>query len=145
MINERGLSLIREFEGLRLEAYPDPATSGDPYTIGYGCTHGVTPGMVITLEQANAWLDRDAKDVADEVSLVVSPSLTDNQFAACVCFAYNVKGWRETPLFGFLEKGYTGIASQHWLLYDKAAGVPMAGLERRRQAELALFQSGTGE
>ena len=33
-----GLHLIKRWEGLELEAYPDPATNGPPITIGYGCT-----------------------------------------------------------------------------------------------------------
>jgi len=34
-INAAGLSLIRNFEGCRLEAYPDPGTGGQPFTIGF--------------------------------------------------------------------------------------------------------------
>lgn len=132
------LSLIREFEGLRLEAYLDPIGR---LTIGYGDTKDVVPGMVITALEAEQRLQDRVKEFADAVSLVVSPNLTSNQFSAAVCFAYNVRGWAETPLFGFLAKGYTGLATQHWLLYDKGDGKPMEGLERRRRAELDLFET----
>ena len=36
--SKNGLHLTENFEGLRLIAYPDPATNGDPWTIGYGHT-----------------------------------------------------------------------------------------------------------
>jgi len=132
------LALIREFEGCSLHAYLDPI--GIP-TIGYGSTHDVTLGMVITAQEASERLQDDVKSFADAVSIIVSPKLTSSQFSAAVCFAYNVKGWEHTPLFGYLAKGYTGLAAQHWCLYDKADGRPMEGLERRRKAELALFQT----
>ncbi len=41
-----GRELIERNEGLRLDAYPDPATGGDPWTIGYGDTGpDVVPGI----------------------------------------------------------------------------------------------------
>jgi lysozyme len=46
--SQRGIDLIKRFEGLRLTAYPDPSTGGDPWTIGYGTTRGVRPGMTIS-------------------------------------------------------------------------------------------------
>ncbi|ELJ7022281.1 lysozyme, partial [Salmonella enterica] len=51
-ISEKGVSLIKEFEGCSLTAYPDPGTGGEPWTIGYGWTHSVDgkpvkPGMMI--------------------------------------------------------------------------------------------------
>lgn len=132
------LALIQEFEGLRLDAYLDPIGK---LTIGYGSTRYVTLGMVITEAEAETRLAEDVKEFADAVALFVSPKLTNNQFSAAVCFAYNVKEWQHTPLFEFLRLGYIWLASRHWLLYDKADGVPMEGLERRRAAELALFQT----
>ncbi|PJH58828.1 muraminidase, partial [Salmonella enterica subsp. enterica serovar Typhimurium] len=50
-ISEKGITLIKEFEGCSLKAYTDPGTGGDPWTIGYGWTHSVDgkpvkPGMM---------------------------------------------------------------------------------------------------
>lgn len=53
---EKGLELIKRFEGLRLEAYPCPA---NVWTIGYGHTPGVAAGDVITPAQADALLQQD--------------------------------------------------------------------------------------
>lgn len=54
--SEKAYSLIRQFEGLRLTAYRCPAGI---WTIGYGHTSGVVPGMAITKEQAEEFLMRD--------------------------------------------------------------------------------------
>ncbi len=59
-----GLDLIESFEGLRLTAYPDPGSGGEPYTIGYGHTGSVNgqpvaPGMTITLDTADDLLQAD--------------------------------------------------------------------------------------
>ena len=51
-LSQRGIDLIKQFEGYSSKAYPDPATGGAPWTIGYGTTNGVKPGMIITAEQA---------------------------------------------------------------------------------------------
>jgi lysozyme len=51
---------LRRDEGLKLEAYPDPLTRAEPWTIGYGHTGpGVEEGLVWTLAQAEAALEAD--------------------------------------------------------------------------------------
>lgn len=50
-------------EGLRLSAYPDPLSGGEPWTIGYGHTGNVHPGTVWTPEQATAALQADVAHV----------------------------------------------------------------------------------
>lgn len=52
---------IKREEGLRLTAYPDPLSGGDPWTIGYGSTGpGIAKGVVWTQAQADAALEADA-------------------------------------------------------------------------------------
>ena len=51
-MSNNGLDLTKISEGLRTEAYPDPATGGDPWTIGYGHTNGTYPGETCTEGQA---------------------------------------------------------------------------------------------
>lgn len=58
---QEGIELIKYWEGLELTAYPDPATNGKPYTIGYGCTRHndgtpIQPGESITQQQAEQML-----------------------------------------------------------------------------------------
>lgn len=44
--SDAGLALIKSFEGLETDAYPDPGNriTGEPWTIGYGHTRGVRRG-----------------------------------------------------------------------------------------------------
>ena len=56
---------IKQEEGLRLNAYPDPLSHGDPWTIGYGSTGpDIRQGVVWTQEQADAALEADASRAA---------------------------------------------------------------------------------
>ena len=85
-INAAGVALVREYEGLRLEAYQD--TSGI-WTIGYGHTGGVKPGDCISREQAPQLLEADLVQAERAVDALVRVSLTDNQFSALVSFVFN--------------------------------------------------------
>lgn len=137
-----GVALLRKFEGLKLDAYQDV---GGIWTIGYGHTAGVCSGMRITAEEAESYLFSDVSDLLKPVQDQIHPSANDNQFSAAVCFAFNIIGWKHTPLFIILMQGDFVNAGRHWLLYDKAMinGVKTSvpGLVARRQAELALFNT----
>jgi lysozyme len=59
---------LKRDEGLRLEAYPDPLSGGDPWTIGYGHTGpDVRRGTVWTQEQAEAALIADIQEHSAEL------------------------------------------------------------------------------
>ena len=53
------VSDLQRDEGLRLTAYPDPISHGEPWTLGYGRAHGISPGQTCTAEQALEWLNQD--------------------------------------------------------------------------------------
>jgi lysozyme len=99
--------------------------------------------MVITQVQADELLEKDVAAFTGRVRDIVHSSLNNNQIQAAICFAYNMRGWAATPLFGFLVKGDIKSAEQHWLLYDKVTRsgqkIEVQGLKNRRQAELNLF------
>lgn len=139
-ISEAGLSLIKEFEGLRLSAYPDPATGGRPWTIGYGHTRGVNPGDKITQAQADAFLREDVAEFERAVSRL-APITTQGQFDALVSFAFNVgaANLEKSTLLRLHRAGDYFRASQEFPKWNKAAGKVMAGLTRRRLAEAALY------
>lgn len=60
------LADLRQDEGLRLHAYPDPLSGGEPFTIGYGHTGpGIHLGLTWTLVQAEAALVADVGTVFD--------------------------------------------------------------------------------
>jgi lysozyme len=51
---------LKRDEGCVLEAYPDPLSGGDPWTVGYGHTGpDIHPGVTWTQEQADTALSSD--------------------------------------------------------------------------------------
>lgn len=137
---ERGRALIKEFEGLRLDAYPDPATGGEPWTIGVGHTGGVKKGDRITEAQADAYLVSDLARFEKAVARL-APKTTQNQFDALVSLAFNVgeANLASSTLLKLHNAGdYPGAQAQ-FARWNRAAGRVMAGLTRRRAAEAALY------
>lgn len=136
-IGNAGLELIKSFEGLRLEAYRCPAGK---WTIGFGTTSGVYPGMKITKAQAEKMLIADCQKFADAVDNIqnvpLTESLNSNQRDALISFSYNCG----TGNLKKLCKGRTlEEIADALLLYNKANGKVLAGLTRRRKAERELF------
>lgn len=139
-IGTRGWALIREFEGLRLEAYKCPAGI---WTIGFGTTQGVRPGMKISSVQAEEMLRRDLTSFESNVRNLVKVPLNQNQFDALICFVYNIginAFAKSTFLRKLNAKDYAGAANQ-FTRWNKADGKVLAGLTRRREAEKKLFLS----
>lgn len=141
-INDAGRKLIEGFEQLRLEAYPDPGTGGDPWTIGYGHTGpDVHPGLRITETDAVGLLEQDLAAAERGIEAALQVDVTDNQFAALVSLAFNagVKAISGSTLMRDLNAGQVQAAADQFLRWDRAAGRVLPGLYRRREAERALF------
>ena len=52
-IPAKAVDFTAKHEGKRLKAYPDPASGGKPYTIGYGPPgQDVVPGMTVKIGRA---------------------------------------------------------------------------------------------
>jgi lysozyme len=143
-VSKTGLSLIKEFEGLSLKAYPDPASGGDPWTIGYGHTGAeVRKGLIWTQAQADNAMADDVSKFADGVSALIgaAPS-TQAQFDAMVSLAYNIGlgNFKESTLLRLHKEGdYAGAAGQ-FVRWNRAAGKVMDGLTRRREAEAKMYR-----
>ncbi|OHX12597.1 muraminidase [Chromobacterium sphagni] len=139
--NAAGLALIKKFEGLRLIAYQDMV---NVWTIGYGHTGSdVKPGQVITQAQADQLLAGDLARFEAGVGRLVKVSLNANQFAALVSFSYNLglANLQSSTLLKLLnQRDYAGAAGE-FPRWDRAGGQEVPGLQRRRQAEQALFQA----
>lgn len=138
------IRLAKSSEGLSLIAYPDPGTGGEPYTIGYGSTVGVLKGDVISLDQAEARLDRDLLNAASVVNQKVTVPLAQGQFDALCDFVFNLgaKNFATSTLLRKLNAGdYEGAAAE-FPRWNKAAGKVMPGLVARRQNERLLFEKG---
>lgn len=138
-ISDKGIQLIRSFEGCKLEAYKDAV--GIP-TIGYGSTEGVTMGDTITQEEAENLLREDLRRFEDCVNSYVDVEISQCEFDALVSFAFNVgcNALKNSTLLRLLNQGDHDGAAQQFLRWDKAGGKPLAGLTRRRKAESVLFQ-----
>ena len=91
-ISAAGLDLLKRLEGCRLEAYPDPGSGAEPWTIGYGHTGAeVRPGLVISQEQAERWLLDDLQDRGRALkTLLAGVPLNQGQFDALLSFCFNV-------------------------------------------------------
>lgn len=136
---QAGLHLIKTFEGLKLNAYLCPAKV---WTIGYGTTKGVEPGMAITAAKAEELLSDDLRRFEDTVNTSVAVPITQNQFDALVSLAYNIGSgaFRASTLLRKLNaKDYAGAAEQ-FPRWNKANRKVLAGLTRRREAERKLFE-----
>lgn len=135
--SREGLKLTEDFEGLRLEAYLDSV--GVP-TIGYGHTAGVQLGMVWTNDQAETALMEDIEFVVRQINRNATIDLGQHRFDSLVDFAFNL-GWDalyHSTLWRYMMAGNFAAADHEFPKWDHAGGKELAGLERRRVAEVAL-------
>ncbi|MEX5074866.1 lysozyme [Enterobacter cloacae] len=143
--SDKGIALIKEFEGCKLTAYQD---SVGVWTIGYGWTQPVggkpiRAGMTIKQETAERLLKTGLVSYESDVCRLVKVGLTQGQFDALVSFTYNL-GARSLSTSTLLRKLNTGDyagAADEFLRWNKAGGKVLNGLTRRREAERALFLS----
>ncbi|EMP9723391.1 lysozyme [Enterobacter cloacae] len=143
--SEKGIALIKEFEGCKLTAYQD---SVGVWTIGYGWTQHVDgkpirAGMTIKQETAERLLKTGLVSYESDVSRLVKVGLTQGQFDALVSFTYNLgaRSLSTSTLLRKLNAGDYAGAADEFLRWNKAGGKVLNGLTRRREAERALFLS----
>lgn len=138
-IGNKGLDLIKSFEGCRLSAYTCPA---GVWTIGYGHTQGVYPGMTISQAQADKFLFEDVKYYADAVDRYNSRfNFTQEEFDALTSFTYNCGVGSLNAVMSCCNSKKE--IAEECKLYNKGGGVVLAGLVRRREEEYNLFMSGS--
>jgi lysozyme len=137
------LSIIKEFEGVRLKAYPDPATKGPPITIGVGHTGPeVRLGLVWTEAQVDAALKADLLRFTVSLrALLGAAKTTQHQFDAMLSLAFNIGpgNFAKSSVLKNHIAGKYAAAAAAFALWNKAAGKVMPGLTRRRAAEAALY------
>lgn len=147
-IGPDGVALIKQFEGcarLRtdglVEAYPDPGTGSDPWTIGWGATGaGIGPGTVWTRAECDARLERDLVRYADDVARALDGvATTQSQFDALVSFHYNTGAIARATLTKRHRAEDYGAALREFARWNRAGGRVMKGLTRRRSAEAVLY------
>lgn len=143
-VSDAAISLIKTFEGLRTVPYN--AVPTEKYlSIGYG-HYGpdVKENDVITKDGAEALLKKDLVKFESSVTAMLDVkeiSVTQSQFDALVCFAYNVglSALESSTLMKKLDEGNYAAAANEFLRWNKAGGKELEGLTRRREAERRLF------
>ena len=144
-LTPEGWTLLKTWEGCRLSAYPDPASGGAPWTIGYGHTGAeVMQGLTITQEQAEAWLGQDVAEAAAAVDrLLIGVTLTSRQRDALISFCFNVGAGalERSTLRKRLLAGEAPavVIAQELPRWHKGPNGPVEGLKRRRFAEVATM------
>ena len=142
IINMKGLNLIKEFEGLKTDAYKDRA---GVLTIGYGHTKDVKEGDSITEQFATAMLDKELREYEQYIDDLVSVPLNANQNSALVSLIYNIgpSAFSKSTLLRKLNEGKYDEVPYQMKRWNKATVngelTELEGLTRRRQAEVDLF------
>jgi len=158
-ISEAGIQLIKSFEGCHSSPYKCPAAL---WTIAYGHVLYPDQARLKNDERANYPLKTEHNRTfsGDEIDTLLEkdlqrfeagvlrlcPASADNQchLDALVSFAFNVglgNLQSSTLRMKYNREDYAG-AAEEFLKWRKANGVVLRGLERRREAERALFLSG---
>ncbi len=133
-----GLSLIKKFEGCELYAYQ---CSAGVWTIGYGHTKDVEPGMQITKEDAEEMLVEELHEYESYINDFVTAPLSQNQFDALVSWVYNLgpANLKSSTMLKVLNAGNYDEVPAQMKRWNKAGGKRLEGLIRRREAESLLF------
>ena len=135
--SQKGLDLIKSFEGCRLVSYQDP---GGIWTVGYGHTGGVGPCMAITHSQAELYLKYDLRNAEKYVNNYNNIyHFTQDQFDALVSFCYNAGAGNLRKLLDGGNKPIEQVKKDLPNTCIKSKGKVLNGLIRRRKAEAELM------
>lgn len=128
--------------------------SGSPWTVGWGFTKGVTATSRMTIGEADFRLAGELQEYAEKILDACNVPPNENQLSAMVSLAWNIGlGWdphkpkpagakdgaRNSSVMRAHNRGDVAAAARAFSLWNKAGGVVMAGLTRRRAAEAALY------
>ena len=151
--SQKGIDLIKSFEGTKLKAYK---CSAGIATIGIGTTrypngNSVKIGDTCTLEQAETYLKHDLERFEDSVNRLVGLKIHQFMYDSLVSFAYNLGAGalQSSTLLKKVNLGKFKEASEEFLKWDRAkvkgVSTKIAGLTRRRESEKSLFLQGFKE
>ena len=153
-MTQRGIALVKEFEGYH-KCLPDDTAK--PYlcpanvpTVGYGTTYYEDGRRVrlsdpaISRQKAETLLSRQLLVYLNSVDRKIAVTLHEYMRDACGSLAYNIG----TGAFGkstaarMINQQRWGEVPRAFAMWRMGGGRVLAGLERRRQAEIALFAIG---
>lgn len=147
------VELIARFEGFVDHAYPDPASGGEPWTIGYGFTslkgRPVQPGDTISQQAATVQLGEGVEACATHLGGTIPhwDAMATDQRCALISFAWNLgqdfygSAGFDTISERLRDRNWEAVPAALELYCDPGSAV-CAGLLRRRQAEGALWRQG---
>ena len=153
-VPQMGIKLVKEFEGCRLNAYPDPLSGGLPITIGWGSTRDKNGkpfqmGDSITQAEADELLIEEAKHhfLPALRKIPYWSEMSDGKRGALLSFAYNLgAGFYGGDNFNTITKR---LKNKEWdlvpdalYLYRNPGSNVEAGLARRRKAEGEAWKKG---
>lgn len=140
-MSDYAFSRLKEFEGLRLEAYK---CAGGKWTIGYGHTKGVREGQRIDERTASRLLEEDVEYF--ESFLAKEPyaeDITQGQWDALVDFLFNlgVGNFLSSTLRKRIieDVDHDDIPNQ-FRRWNKAGGRVLMGLVKRREWEAQMYE-----
>ena len=137
-ISQKGIDLIKKFEGCKLYAYRD---SVGVATIGYGHIKGVKMGMSITQQQAETFLKEDIKPVETFLN-GMGINYTQGQFDALTSWVFNLGqgNFKSSTMYKYIvaRKSDLEITDQ-MVKWHNAGGKPLIGLKKRRCDEANMF------
>jgi len=146
-LSQRGLELIKSFEGLSLVPY---VCAGGINTIGYGNTY-YTNGKKVSLQdpkitalQAEELLRNSLSTYEKAVDSFCRDDISQSQFDALVSFCYNVGtgNLQKSTLIKKVNANPKDVTiADEFMKWNKAKGTVLKGLTRRRQAEANLYFS----
>lgn len=151
-LSNKGLELIKQFEGFRSAPYRDAV---GVWTIGFGNTYYPDGRKVsasdkpLTIGEASQLkLDLINKDFAPAVNTLLADEIkagkvNQNMFDALISLSYNIGtgALSRSSVIRHLKQGNKQKAADAFLLWVKAGGRTLNGLVRRREAERKLFLS----
>ena len=145
-INEKGLEIVKHYEGCSLAVYRCP--SGIP-TIGYGSCYDPGGNRItmdyqnITTDEAEKFLVYGLRTSENAVARLVTAPLNANQFSSLVSFCYNIgaSNFQASTLRMKLNRlDYLGAAGEFWKWRRGGGdGRILKGLVFRRASERQLF------
>ena len=143
-ITSTGLKLIKHYESLRLHSYLDAV---NVWTIGWGTTKNVGPGMTTNEKKADELLMNDVLTFEVYVNNKIYRKMKWHEFDASVSFTYNV-GHIDGNLRSAMNTGNTKLVSYYFKKYvtgrirGSNVRIVLPGLVKRRNTEAKLYESG---
>lgn len=138
-LSPKARDTLKRLEGFRERAYiPVP---GDVPTIGYGFTHGVEMGDLMTTAEADARLVEELRPYEMAVWQGCTREPNQNEFDAMVLLCFNIGpgGFARSTVLKAHNRGDREAAARAFGLWNKSGGKVYTGLTRRRAEEAALY------